>query len=171
MMLRQTALSLFLILAGCTASNDDPNLPAKVVSPTQGTLSRLDRNYTDGVTTHGLDEALVLITVTDRNSGLTKTGCVYTGGLFGAIEREAGVAFGERNWQAMREKALAKPLRRFVFGSPDALAAVGFRGLDTPDSEACALVRDGWQVRQPDVGQRYTNKPGYRSAHIAGPRS
>lgn len=169
MMFRQAALSLLVILASCTVPEDNPTPSAKAFDPTPETLSRIDRNFIDGVNSHGLSEALVLVTVTDRNTGLTKTGCVYTGGLFGAIQRENGIVYGERFWQRVQEKALAKPLRQFAFSNPDALAAVGFRGFDTPDSEACALVRGGWQVRQPDVGKRYTNKPGYRSAHIEGP--
>jgi len=170
-MFKQTVLSLLLIVVGCTAPKDNPTPPAKDTSPEQETPSQVDRNYIEGVSHIGLDESLVLVTVTDRNSGLTKTGCVFDNALIGAIHREYGLGYDERSMQIAVAKALAKPLRHLAFGSPNALANVGFRHLDTQDSEACALVRDGWLVLQPDVGPLYTNKPGYRSTHITGPRS
>lgn len=157
-MFKRLALILLIAVSACSPPKENAAPPGKAAGEYSDSLPQVDSNFIDAVSFQSLEARFVLITVTDRNSGLTKTGCTSSNGLLGAIHREYGLGYDDQSMRVAVEKALAKPLRQFSFSKADALANVDFSHLDTEDRDVCGLVRQGVQVWRSDTGQIRTNK-------------
>ncbi len=157
-MFKRLAFALLIAVSGCSPPKEHAASPAKAVGEQPDSLSQVDRNFINAVSFQSLEARFVLVTVTDRNLGLTKAGCTSSNGLLGAIHREYGLGYDDQSMRVAAEKAMAKPLRHFAFGKADALANIDFSHLDTEDREVCGLVRQGLRVWHADTGQIMTNK-------------
>jgi hypothetical protein len=104
-----------------------------------------DTQFRQAIETLSTSPYFVMITVVDKRSNDTSTGCVPSWALLGAIEREDGLG----TVQAAQAKALAHPDHVFSFANPAALEQVRFDH-DPKYALACDFIRRGYPAFMQD---------------------
>lgn len=156
------AALLLLAAPGCSPA-DQPEEPDHGRTKPGLAEDRARQIFAEAVSDNSTNTWFIELAVTDRRSGVTRSGCTTANGLLGAIHRERGLGYDEQSLRAALDIALTMPGRRFAFANPDALANIGFAELETQYPEECALIRSGWTAMRGDAGyQLFTDKPGYR---------
>ncbi len=107
--------------------------------------------YLSAIADDSTNTSFVLITVIDASTKQTKTGCVGSNFLIGAISREYRFPW-DASGQSRATVIASTPSHRFTFRSRAALANVGFARFERQNPEECALIRHGCAAVRGDAG-------------------